>query len=204
MPITFRMSLNSKMLLLVELLRLCVLIMDFTFPRAWSTSQKVKDKSLSWLMSYHGGTNYFVPYSYSFTDYGLVNALTDTYYLHWIWLCYDIWCLYKINLLKQITEHFPASLETIKKITGAIPKMHVKNHVKLCQLLWAFDYILHSGSTHGEMIETGWVITNEAVGSTKEMNDGHRHDTLDNNLNYYNWKKFHWIGMFCGKFVYLY
>jgi Kyakuja-Dileera-Zisupton transposase len=135
-----------------------------------------------------------MPSRFSFTDYALVNSVTDAYHQRWIRLCYDIWCSYGINLLKRVSKHFPGSLETIKKITGAIPKMHVKNHVELCQLLWAFDYIPHSGSTHGEMIETGWAITNEAAGSTKEMNDGHRHDTLDDNLNYYNWTKFHRIG----------
>jgi len=132
---------------------------------------------------------------FSFTDYALVSSVTDAYYQRWIRLCYDIWCSYGINLLKRVSKHFPASLEIVKNITGSILKMHVKNHVELCQLLWAFDYIPHSGSTHGEMIETGWAITNEAAGSTKEMNDGHRHDTLDDNLNYYNWTKFHRIGM---------
>jgi len=114
--------------------------------------------------------------------------------LRWILLSYDIWCSYGINLRKRIAQRLPEAVELIKKIRGAVPKMHVKNHIEICQLLWAFDYIPHSGNTHGETIETGWAINNEAAGSTKEMNDGHRHDTLDDMINYYNWTKFHRIG----------
>ena len=126
----------------------------------------------------------------------MVKSLTDAHLQRWILLSYDIWCSYGINLGKRIAQCLPEAVELIKKIRGAVPKMHVKNHIEICQLLWAFDYIPYSGNTHGETIETGWSINNEAAGSTKEMNDGHRHDTLDDMINYYNWTKFHRIGMF--------
>ncbi|RXW23175.1 hypothetical protein EST38_g2660 [Candolleomyces aberdarensis] len=72
---------------------------------------------------------------------------------------------------------------------GAVPKVHVKNHIKACQHLWAFNFLRYSGETYGEMIETAWAENNQATSSTKEMNDGHRHDTLDNLTNYWNWCK---------------
>jgi hypothetical protein len=78
---------------------------------------------------------------------------------------------------------------------GAIPKMHIKNHIEACQLLWAFNYLEHSGETCGELIETGWSEGNQAAGSTKEMNAGHRHDILDEYHGYWNWTKTHKLGM---------
>ncbi|KAF8221898.1 hypothetical protein L208DRAFT_1325446, partial [Tricholoma matsutake] len=57
--------------------------------------------------------------------------------------------------------------------------------------LWAFKYIKYSGETYGEMIETGWVEQNQTAGSTKEQNDGHHHDTLNDFFGYWNWTKYH-------------
>ena len=72
--------------------------------------------------------------------------------------------------------------------------MHVKNHIEACQLLWAFNYIDFSGETYGEKIESSWSEGNQAAGSTKEMNDGHRHDALDDYHGYWNWCKLYKLG----------
>jgi len=69
--------------------------------------------------------------------------------------------------------------------------MHIKGHVLYCQLLWSFNYLPYSGETCGEMIETGWAENNQTAGSTKEMNEGHHHDALDDFFGYWNWTKFH-------------
>lgn len=61
--------------------------------------------------------------------------------------------------------------------------MHIKGHILYCQLLWSFNYLPYSGETCGEMIETGWAENNQTAGSTKEMNEGHRHDALDDFLD---------------------
>jgi hypothetical protein len=106
-------------------------------------------------------------------------------------LCYDIWCLFNVNLKKRFLKYFPKLAHLIDKMRGAIPKMHVKNHVEACQLLWAFNYIKCSGETYGEKIESSWGEGNQAAGSTKEMNDGHRHDALDDFHGYWNWCKLH-------------
>ena len=88
----------------------------------------------------------------------------------------------------------------INKMRGAIPKMHIKNHIDVCQLLWAFNYIKCSGETYSENIESSWGEGNQAAGSTKEMNDGHRHDALDNFDSYWNWCKLHKLHEFCHLF----
>jgi len=47
-----------------------------------------------------------------------------------------------------------------------------------------------------------WSEGNQAAGSTKEMNEGHRHDILDEFHGYWNWTKTHRLGTFliilCG------
>ncbi|KAH6903700.1 hypothetical protein BKA70DRAFT_1513986 [Coprinopsis sp. MPI-PUGE-AT-0042] len=125
------------------------------------------------------------------TDYTVYEALHDQTDLRWIMLCYDIWCSYSVNLKKRFREMFgDEAVELIEKMRGAVPKMHIKNHIVACQQLWAFNYLVHSGETYGEMIETSWAEANQAGGSTKEMNDGNRHDTLDDLFSAWNWDKF--------------
>ena len=92
---------------------------------------------------------------------------------------YDIWCQYSKNLRKRFNQSFPESAPLLDRVRGAIPKMHIKNHVDSCQQLYAFNYIKYSGETWGENIEGSWAEQNQTAGSTKEQNEGHRHDTLD-------------------------
>lgn len=87
-------------------------------------------------------------------------------------------------------------LPIIKKIRGAVPKLHIKNHEDRCQYLWALTYLRYSGETTGENIEGSHSEQNGAAASTKEQNRGHRHDSLDGVVNYWNWTKFHTMGMF--------
>jgi hypothetical protein len=109
-------------------------------------------------------------------------------------LSYDIWCQYSINLKKRFEKYFPKVAALLSRTRGAIPKMHIKNHKLLCQVLWAFNYLQYSGETYGEYIESGWSEQNQAAGSTKEQNDGHRHDSIDDFCGFWNWTKFHGIG----------
>jgi len=129
------------------------------------------------------------------TDYALAHALSGADNLRWIRLSYDIWCSYHKNLKKRFSQHFPHAAKLLDNMQGAIPKMHIKNHIEACQLLWAFNYLGYTGETCGELIETCWSEGNQAAGSTKEMNDGHRHDMLDEYHGYWNWTKTHRLGM---------
>ncbi|KAJ3535599.1 hypothetical protein NMY22_g6415 [Coprinellus aureogranulatus] len=127
--------------------------------------------------------------AYLCTDFALNSSLSDQTQQRWIMLSYDIWCSYSVKLKERFARLFPESVPLIENLRGAVPKMHIKNHIIACQQLWAFNYLRHSGETCGELIETSWAELNQASGSTKEMNDGHRHDTLDDFINFWNWKK---------------
>jgi len=109
-------------------------------------------------------------------------------------ISYDIWCQYSVNLAKQILKQFPGMMDVLFRIHGTIPKMHINNHIASCKAQWAFNYLPYSGETWGENIEGGWAEQNQSAGSTKEMNDGHRHDTLDDFWGYWNWTKTHRMG----------
>ena len=75
-----------------------------------------------------------------------------------------------------------------------MPKVHIKNHELDCQYYWALNYLPYSGETSGELIEACHSEQNGAAASTKEQNPGHRHDTLDGIVNYWNWTKFRTMG----------
>jgi len=138
--------------------------------------------------------------SFHRVDYAIAWGLADYQQLRWLVLSFDIWCSYSINLKKRFLKYFPKMAPLIDKMKGAIPKMHIKNHVEACQLLWAFNYIKCSGDTYGEKIESSWGEGNQAAGSTKEMNDGHRHDALDDFHGYWNWCKLHKLCKFQSLF----
>lgn len=106
-------------------------------------------------------------------------------------LSYDVWCQFTINLLKRSHERFLSMAEIIEHVHGTIPSAHIHRHLLVCQLIWAFKYIMYSSEMYGELIETSWAEQNQTAGSTKEQNDGHQHDTLDDFCGYWNWTKLH-------------
>ncbi|KAJ7476287.1 hypothetical protein B0H11DRAFT_1727305 [Mycena galericulata] len=123
------------------------------------------------------------------TDYALCYALGEATPLRWIVATYDIWCHYGVKLAARVEEMFPSMAPIIAAIRGAIPKMHIHNHIERCQLEWNLNWLCYVAFTVGEMIETGWAEHNLTAGSTKEMNAGHRHDAVDDTSNHWNWDK---------------
>ncbi|PPQ75117.1 hypothetical protein CVT26_008295 [Gymnopilus dilepis] len=128
------------------------------------------------------------------TDYVLACALSDALDQRWIMVTYDIWCSYHKKLPSRFQQWFASMLPIIGKIRGAVPKMHIKNHEVNCQYCWALNYLKYSGETAGELIEACHSEQNGAAASTKEQNPGHRHDSLDGIVNYWNWTKFRTMG----------
>ncbi|KAJ3562098.1 hypothetical protein NP233_g9786 [Leucocoprinus birnbaumii] len=129
--------------------------------------------------------------SYSHADYALAHALgQESQKLRWIMLSYDIWCQYSKNLVSRMqNDSWPWMKEVAGRIRGAIPKMHIHGHKEQCQLNCSFMYTPFSGMTCGEGIESSWAEQNHAAGSTREQSGGHRHNTLDDFNNYWNWCK---------------
>ena len=136
-------------------------------------------------------------FSFANTDYPLSHTLLEAKNQRWIMLSYDIWCQYGKNLRKRFDESFPEQAKLLDRVRGAIPKMHVKNHVASCQQLYSFNYLKYSGETWGENIETSWAEQNQTAGSTKEQNDGHRHDSLDDHFGFWNWSKLRQLRKHC-------
>lgn len=122
-------------------------------------------------------------------DYALARTLVEATNQRWIIISYDIWCQYHKHLHKRFDSSFPEQAKLLERVRGPIPKMHIKNHIELCQHLYAFNYLKFSGETWGENIEGSWAEQNQMAGSTKEQNEGHRHDSLDDFLGFWNWSK---------------
>lgn len=113
-------------------------------------------------------------------------------------MSYDIWCQYSKNLEDRFKRNFedqPLLIAQVAKMRGAIPKMHIRGHGLECQINHSFYYKNYSGMTCGEGIESSWSEQNHAANSTKELNEGHRHNTLDDFNGYWNWCKVIQLGV---------
>lgn len=132
---------------------------------------------------------------FAHTDYALVHSLMEAQPLRWIMIMYDVWCQYQVKLAKRWHKWFPKFDWIIPRLRGAIPKMHIRNHTAKCQSVWSLNYIRFSGKTYGEMIEGGWAEQNQSAGSTKEHNEGHHHNSLDDVFGAWNWFKLTHLGM---------
>ena len=116
-------------------------------------------------------------------------ALRRGYALKYIVTTYDIACQYGINIVERFQKNFPDLADVVGRIEFLVPKLHLQAHKDDCQYRYSLNFTKNVGRTHGEGIETGWVARNEEGGSTKEMNHGHRHNTLDDHSGDWNWTK---------------
>ncbi|KAF7969559.1 hypothetical protein HWV62_26913 [Athelia sp. TMB] len=123
---------------------------------------------------------------YSNTDYALAQSLYLANQLWWILLTYDINCQYGINLVERFRKSFPGLVGTAEKLVLLVGKMHLRGHKEDCQYRFSLNYTDCCGHTAGEAIEGSWAEAKQAGTSTKEMNPGHRHDTLTDYQNDWN------------------
>ena len=108
---------------------------------------------------------------------------------------YNIECQHSINCVARFKKMFPDAVQTVERIVGCIPSMHIHNHKNDCQYRFAFKYTSNVGCTCGEGIEQTWAKANETGGSTKKENRGHHHDSLDDFHGYWNWEKILKMGL---------
>ncbi|KAK6992758.1 hypothetical protein R3P38DRAFT_141697 [Favolaschia claudopus] len=127
--------------------------------------------------------------AYSLADYALGQALWDQLEQRWILLSYDVWCQYFKKITERFAEWFPGLRDLIERLTGIVPKMHIRNHIAQCQTQWSSLFIEFIAFLIGELIEGAWGEMNQFAGATKEANHGHRHDMLDDALGQWNWDK---------------
>ncbi|KAJ7753086.1 hypothetical protein DFH07DRAFT_744589 [Mycena maculata] len=130
---------------------------------------------------------------YGHTDFALSQALGDAQDQRWVVLTYDVYCQYFKNITTRFETWFPSLSRLIKKLGGAVPKMHIRNHIGQCQSQWSTNFQEYLAFLIGELIEGSWAELNQFAGSTKEQNHGHRHDSIDDGCGQWNWDKV--IGM---------
>ena len=128
------------------------------------------------------------------TDYALAMGLQLHRGVKWVDHTYDINCQYEKKFETRVQKNFPSLLDDISELRFWIPSMHVIGHNEDCQYRYALAYAPGVGRTHGEGIETCWAEQNQTGGMTKEMNHGHRHDTLDDFSGDWNWLKTQQMG----------
>ncbi|KAF6764485.1 hypothetical protein DFP72DRAFT_799713 [Ephemerocybe angulata] len=104
---------------------------------------------------------------------------------------YDVACQYFVKLKERFKLSFPLSDVSVMvdMIHMLVPKMHLAGHKEDCRYRFSLNYFDGAGRLHGEGIEPSWAETKQSGGSTQHMNHGHRHDTIIDFHNYWNWRK---------------
>ncbi|KAF8189627.1 hypothetical protein K438DRAFT_2019047 [Mycena galopus ATCC 62051] len=102
---------------------------------------------------------------------------------------YDIACQYSVNLKKRFEHSFPDLLPIIERLRWTIPALHVQGHHAVCMYAYAAAYKLATGHFHGETAEQYWPELNQIGPKVRQMNYGHRQDTIINHHNDWNHKK---------------
>ncbi|KAK7045235.1 CxC2 domain-containing protein [Favolaschia claudopus] len=102
---------------------------------------------------------------------------------------YDIACEYIINLPSRFEQQFPDLADTVKKIRWGVPALHVQGHQDSCTYLFGTAFMECVAHFHGETAEHYWPESNQLGPHTRQMNLGHRQDTLIAHHGDWNHKK---------------
>ena len=102
---------------------------------------------------------------------------------------YDVNCQYCIYFWERMKEFAELQRQHPElnvvgeavwpKMVVGIGKMHVNMHKEDCKYLHSMNYLPGAAETDGEADERWWAPMNLVRQSTREMNWGHRHDTLN-------------------------
>ena len=101
-------------------------------------------------------------------------------------LAYDINCQYGIHLVDRFRKSFPGLVGVVERLVLLVGKMHLRGHKDDCQYRFSLNYTDCCARTAGEALEGSWAEAKQAGASTKEMNPGHRHDTITDYQNHWN------------------
>ncbi|KDR78511.1 hypothetical protein GALMADRAFT_209005 [Galerina marginata CBS 339.88] len=126
---------------------------------------------------------------YSNAYYALAGGIKSCRRNRFIVLTYDIACQFSINLKERFAKAFPGLSDIVNRIRHFVPKLHIQGHKDDCQYRYSLNFSRWTGRTDGERIESCWSEAKQAGGMTKEMNTGHRQDTLTDFQNDWNWVK---------------
>ncbi|KAJ7801739.1 hypothetical protein B0H14DRAFT_2615004 [Mycena olivaceomarginata] len=102
---------------------------------------------------------------------------------------YDIACAYYVNLEKRFEASFPHLSHLVKRMRWGVPALHVQGHQESCIYLFGTAYMECAAHFHGETAEQYWSELNQLGPHVRQMNNGHRQDTLINHHGDWNYKK---------------
>lgn len=102
---------------------------------------------------------------------------------------YDNVCGYSVNAVTRFLEYFPEEAEFIKRTRWLIPLLHVHNHKDNCTYRFSCAYTENACHFQGETAEMTWVELNQLAPQTRQMNNGHRQDTIIDHHSHWNWMK---------------
>ncbi|KAF8952930.1 hypothetical protein BDZ97DRAFT_1670418 [Flammula alnicola] len=106
-----------------------------------------------------------------------------------ILVTYDVACQYCVHLKSRFSSNFIHLSEAAASIRLLVPKKHLDGHKEDCKYRFSLNYSKGTGRGHGEGIEVSWSESKQSGASTRQMNHGHRHDTLNDLHNDWNWTK---------------
>ncbi|KAJ7166380.1 hypothetical protein C8R43DRAFT_1103994 [Mycena crocata] len=104
---------------------------------------------------------------------------------------YDIACEYYVKIKARFRDSpdLVDVADIVDRIRWGIPALHVTGHKSDCTYQFGTAYMDCIGHFHGETAEAYWPSANKIGGHARQMNNGHRQDTLIDNANDWNWKK---------------
>ncbi|KAK7026078.1 hypothetical protein VNI00_015724 [Paramarasmius palmivorus] len=105
-------------------------------------------------------------------------------------ISYDSNCQYCVNRDRRFDRAYLNGVKEVVSAMGCIvPDVHIKGHQDDCTVLFSHNYRWCLGHFHGETAEYYWPELNQVGSFTRQMNDGHRADTIIAHHNDWNWKK---------------
>lgn len=135
-------------------------------------------------------------------DFTFGSALRSLAGVLLVLISYDIACQWFTNLHSRIEKFWPQAIkpDDSMQLSPAIPKLHQamhgqsKNHEQ-----FSLNLILGVGASDCECPERIWAPHNLLGSSTKLQGPGTRQDTLDDHWAFWNWLKYHSLGVSLAK-----
>ncbi|KAJ6493859.1 hypothetical protein DFH09DRAFT_946889, partial [Mycena vulgaris] len=145
-------------------------------------------------------------FSYSNMDYILLASILGITALY-LTISYNIARQWQVNLatrMEAMPEVMQLDFEKTMVLFG-LPMWHTAAHERNCQVQNSLSYQAGVGRTDGEGIERMWSVLNPLAWTTKEMEEGARHDAIEDKVDHHNFEKNirqgTWIQSWCMDFI---
>ena len=89
----------------------------------------------------------------------------------------------------QFPPHMRLDDARLDRAVYKLPKFHILNHGRRCQVKYSPNYLRWSARMNGEDPERFWAHMNPASMSTREMGEGSREETTDDHIRSWNFRK---------------